>query len=907
MNAIQFKDVWEMYRVKFSLKGKITWEEFWALKGISFEVGWGETVGIIGENGAGKSTILKLIAGMIKPDKGEIHVSGRISGLLELGAGFQPELTGRDNLYLSAGLFGLSQGQTVAKLGEIIDFASIGKFIDAPVKYYSQGMFVRLAFAIAIYIDPDILLIDDTLAVGDEYFQRKCIKKIFELKDQGKTIIFVTHDINILSRICKRVLFLKDGRLVKSGLAQTVIPLYSQMIGQRSGVGVLQDKELSLIFNNGKFFLNWQDNLLTSDAGASAFFLINNTWYNSAQADWEIEREGNKLVATGQFYQLGLKQVWRLELCNGHNIDWNIDLVPGGCVGVQEIQATITLVNEYTKWLTLTEKGSFPIIEYHNKVPQVLLDAKSFKNCVGVTSEGASEKIIPCLVFENNNYLWESKLQVSNSEYIKGYRVIQYNVRDSRDCALSQSPSFSGKIAVDVPDIERRLEIMREEFSLSRGNLRLEVRDGSTIIYWKGTALTKRDHIGTSVLMNGKMYSSHTAYWKIQKESPGRLLAVGRWENSPLSQIWKIELIGDSSLSWIVENEIEETVNIEEQFFVFVFSEAYKHWLSGNNQGIFPEVFLKDHIDMLQRCIVDEKIGIQSEDCRFPDIGLKLPAKQNIFGRILNSDLYHKARMINVEKIEPETNTQFLPGKHHCFSVQLCLSENKNKTASQGQNYVEEGKLKLVFSSGKFNVYWENIQLTKKLSFYTSIRSQSQWHDSVSRARWNIDDSAKNTISVTGQWRYLPMYQSWKILLVEKDMIDYQIRMTITDKIEVDRMQVNLMLSEQYTEWQLNGHKGSFPSFKGDVDDDWEVLFSHYVAVSSQQDYIGALGNPNNGSSLPGIKLCPRSSKEGWRLNIVNSDLFHRGRVLQHVNMDKVILLPGEYIYGEGIITIEVP
>jgi ABC-type polysaccharide/polyol phosphate transport system ATPase subunit len=172
---------------------------------------------------------------MLRPDRGEIRVLGKVSGLLELGAGFQPELTGRENLYLNARLFGLSQNQIDEKYEEIVNFANIGKFINAPVKCYSQGMVVRLAFAIAIHMDPDILLIDDTLAVGDEYFQRKCIKKIFQIKEQGKTIIFVTHDMNMLSRLCRRALFLKEGRIVKDDIVDKVIPLYTQIIGQEKG------------------------------------------------------------------------------------------------------------------------------------------------------------------------------------------------------------------------------------------------------------------------------------------------------------------------------------------------------------------------------------------------------------------------------------------------------------------------------------------------------------------------------------------------------------------------------------------------------------------------------------------------------------------------------------------------
>ena len=220
MAIIQFKDVWEMFKIKFVIDGRSSWENFWALKGLNFEIAKGETVGIIGENGAGKSTVLKLIAGMLRPDRGEIEVGGKVSGLLELGAGFQAELTGKENIYLIAGLFGLSKVEVEERFDRIVEFAGIGRFIHAPVKCYSQGMFVRLAFAIAIHVEPEILLIDDILAVGDEYFQRKCIGKIFEVRDQGATIVIVTHDMNMLKRLCSRAIFLKDGRVTRKFLSR---------------------------------------------------------------------------------------------------------------------------------------------------------------------------------------------------------------------------------------------------------------------------------------------------------------------------------------------------------------------------------------------------------------------------------------------------------------------------------------------------------------------------------------------------------------------------------------------------------------------------------------------------------------------------------------------------------------
>ena len=188
MNVIEFHNVYEKYRIKFIAEGKVSWEEIWALRDLSFKVANSEVLGVIGENGAGKTTLLKLIAGMLIPDRGTVNVHGKVSTLMELGAGFNSEFTGRENIVLNAKIYGFSEDALEQQMEKIVEFAGLGKFIDAPIKYYSQGMYMRLAFALAIFVEPDILLIDDILAVGDEEAQQKCIKKIFELKESGRIL-----------------------------------------------------------------------------------------------------------------------------------------------------------------------------------------------------------------------------------------------------------------------------------------------------------------------------------------------------------------------------------------------------------------------------------------------------------------------------------------------------------------------------------------------------------------------------------------------------------------------------------------------------------------------------------------------------------------------------------------------
>lgn len=233
--AIIFNDVVKRYRIRHE-KGRTIKEAFLrqhifhdkvdAMDHVSFEVPRGCTMGLIGRNGSGKSTALKLIAGTSKPTAGSVVVNGKVSALLELGAGFHPDFTGRENIYLDGAIMGLKKRDIDERLEEIIDFAEIGDFIDAPAKTYSSGMYLRLAFAVAVSVDPDIVLIDEVFAVGDVSFQRKCLERIDEFRSAGKTIFFVSHSLDAVRNLCDKAIWLDKGRLMAQGATDKVIDYY---------------------------------------------------------------------------------------------------------------------------------------------------------------------------------------------------------------------------------------------------------------------------------------------------------------------------------------------------------------------------------------------------------------------------------------------------------------------------------------------------------------------------------------------------------------------------------------------------------------------------------------------------------------------------------------------------------
>lgn len=206
---------------------RVYYEEFWALRGVNLEIYRGETVGLIGRNGAGKSTLLQMLCGTVLPTEGGLSVRGRVAALLGLGAGFNPEFTGRDNVFVNAAVLGLTEEQIRDRFDDIAGFADIGDFIDHPVKTYSSGMFARLAFAVVIHVDPEILIVDEILAVGDAAFQRKCLDRFYQIRDSGCTILFVSHDPYQVKTLCQRALYLSHGEPVAYGPAEEVIDRYT--------------------------------------------------------------------------------------------------------------------------------------------------------------------------------------------------------------------------------------------------------------------------------------------------------------------------------------------------------------------------------------------------------------------------------------------------------------------------------------------------------------------------------------------------------------------------------------------------------------------------------------------------------------------------------------------------------
>lgn len=407
--AISVQNVTKLYRLydkpsdrlkeSLGLSKKKRYREHYALRDLSFDIKKGECVGIIGTNGAGKSTILKIITGVLNPTQGNVVIDGRISALLELGAGFNMEYTGIENVYLNGTMIGFTKEEIDGKLQEILEFADIGDFVNQPVKTYSSGMFVRLAFAVAINIEPEILIVDEALSVGDVFFQAKCFHKFEEFKEQGKTILFVSHDMSSIQRYCDRVILLNKGIKQAEDNPKTVIDLYKKLLVHSD---VELDTHQETPFNEttdvpeGEWKTNFAINPNYLEYGEKKAEIIDFALVDENGKFSNITENGKyfSVKMKVKFYEdivepifaFTIKNVQGLEITGTNTMYENIDL--GKCVAgdirqVEFKQKTSLKAGEYLISLGCTGYSGGEFVVYHRLYDIVSLNVISDKYMVG--------------------------------------------------------------------------------------------------------------------------------------------------------------------------------------------------------------------------------------------------------------------------------------------------------------------------------------------------------------------------------------------------------------------------------------------------------------------------------------------------------------------------------------------
>jgi ABC-type polysaccharide/polyol phosphate transport system ATPase subunit len=351
--------------VHFFQRKRDAGHDFWSLHDISFSVNQGDCLGIIGANGSGKSTLLKLLAGILEPTTGDIVTNGRIASLLELGAGFHPELTGRENIFLNGSIYGLSRNQMQQRVEAIIDFAELGDFIDMPIKHYSSGMYVRLGFAVAIHTNPDLLLVDEVLSVGDASFQQKCLDSIHEFRDHHGTLVFVSHDLGSVQSICNQAIWLDHGRILAQGRPTDVAMAYLNDVSERAEIKAAGQRLPALRegqrWGSGKVQITRVE--LCDDTGAPRHVFVNGSTLEVHLHYRAIERVPDPVFGVAIHHQNGT------HIC-GPNTDFGglrITFVEGEGEIIYRVPILPLLEGTYLVSVAAVDRADSEMYDYHDR------------------------------------------------------------------------------------------------------------------------------------------------------------------------------------------------------------------------------------------------------------------------------------------------------------------------------------------------------------------------------------------------------------------------------------------------------------------------------------------------------------------------------------------------------------
>jgi len=900
MSLITLKDVWLKYRIQFKEDGRQISEDFWALKGINIDIGKGEVLGVIGENGAGKTTLLNIIAGMMKPDKGTIEINGTVSAIIEIGAGFQKDLTGKENIYITSSLFGLTDEEISKKYDAIVKFADIGRFINAPVRAYSTGMYMRLAFAIAIHVDPDILLIDDTFAVGDIYAQHKCINKVFELKEQGKTIIFVTQDIEMSKRLCTRGIFIRDGVIIKEGPIDKLCTYYMESVGDKKGIALVQKGQIGVIFNNGKFALRWKDRAITQGSAGCAAMRSSSREYLSTTATWQVhktEKDG-EITAIGTWPDFNVSEYWKIVFLNEKEFIWEIGINVIEETFIERFFMSAVFTDEYKNWFTLEDRADFPDKFAHLLEWECAAIDDSANKVIGFKGNSNIEEILPTIIFDRIQDNANMSCQIGNTgSDISGRAIIcQYAPAHlGKIYNKGKYRCFSAKVRIFEENEKNKLElyldsarkVMQESKIIRKGLLSLVCMENKVEIYWQDKLITTGIGLNAKFRNGNKNYSAQDGYWNIHKEKDNQIVVTISWDDNPgFTQIWRLILRDDNTIAWEINMCISNEMKIRNKQAEVVLDKEYEKWFTPDEEGDFSRLSRQGDTVILNKYINDCMGASGTSDNGFfmPELLFSHESSFPAASYISRADTKETVTKLRFLGIDRKENFHTSPGTYCYFNGELKIGANKKTAVSRIKTYakIEADKTSLVFDHGKARILWNGIELTKELGLYSSVRVRDMWYDS-SQAFWEIEKLEKDRLIVTGHWPWISMTQIWDLSLMSDETILWNIERDIWEDVLLEKEQVNMMLSDKYKEWFANKRiYGKFPGkFKSHDGFFWDRLWCGDGASTVGTRKAKLKKGFFSAEILPSLTFSSSQDCQARYSIIENTDDLFKSRVLQ--------------------------
>jgi len=651
---------------------------FDALSDITFTVERGESVGIIGANGSGKSTLLKILAGVTAPTRGSVVVNGRVASLLELGAGFHPLLTGRENVYLNGRILGMSPADVDREFASIVEFSGIEAFIDHPVETYSSGMFVRLGFAVAVHANPDIFLVDEVLSVGDEDFQRRCRERIGELREQGKTIVFVSHDLSIVNTLCERVILLSEGTMIVRDSAQATIDYYLRLVGRKRGIHKIASGPNEAILSHGRVSVYHEQREASAATGFQVHLMSMGEVHSSTNGDWDVVERGEAhCAARGRMAKLPIVQAWTLRFDNGRLI-WDIALEVERAVTLTGFDVNLFLPTAYRTWYYGERHGEFPAIT-SGQTQFIAMHQPDTRVRDAAAASAGGEDVPPSIVHVDTQRE-NLRLQWVNSDYVVGCRVLQVGGALPPDETEFQPGNHHLMTIILEPNaglerIAALADAYRSTRTLSAGRVTARFDGGAVRLWWDDRELTRAVNVYTSLLIDDIWNDSQALQWgNIQREG-STLLLSGSSRRFPYRQDWDVT-IDEQGIEISVHVEVSAPIEVQEYHVSVGLLKEFDRWETAHESGEFPPIEKGDADWRHANQEYTPGKWAKALSPSLPAVMLEVTS-ENIPFRMtaINTDYQQSARVLQALRTAETGRIRFEPGRHRLFSGRIRISE----------------------------------------------------------------------------------------------------------------------------------------------------------------------------------------------------------------------------------------
>lgn len=826
--VIELKGIGKRYSVNFtkqSLVGSFlsflrrtkVKTDIWALSDVSFSIAKGQTVGIIGENASGKTTILRVISGITIPTQGVVDVKGKVAGLLDLSAGFHPELTGRENIYIDAALYGLNREETDAVYEKIVAFSGLEDFINAQVKTYSQGMLVRLGFSVAVHIEPDIFLIDDSLAVGDEEFQRKCLRKISELKQLGKTIVIVSHDLDSLSRICERALLLKDGHLIKDDLAHKTVVRYIEAVGDKASIACVDRGKLSVIFNNGKMVMLWDGKPLTKNFGGYVSLEALDKWIMSWGAQWRVvESCDHAWKVEGVLHKYDTRFMLECAVSDENSLTLRVQIKFPRSVGIKKASVGFMLVEKYNYFLS---EDSVERIQVQENIKQRWLDIfRTDEHNPSLVLISEEDMPVVRVSFDQNKYAGFGLIQTTDWEL--DARIMQMQLILPKDIRLQDTDVNIVECTAKINLLNEQafdifIQKRQEKNIINSGALRLQLKNRSIHLFYDNEELSKYKNMMFGFFCGGYYFDIFNGKWQLQKDAADSLSLYSEFKDLKL-KLTLILRLENECVKWSMGIEGDKSPEVETLFAQLFLTEGYdKYFDALKEEKFFAPSEHNEQIKLSNP--QSDFIGLCTEKHDLPAIVFEAGQNSNL--ELQNASFDIKGRVIacQTSKSNSAIGTIMLLdtlAKKNDFVIQ--------KQKAMMMNTVLSGdRVQLEFRQDRISIYQDNVEITADEGFCSGIYFEGRWHESKQLTKKFSKEG--DTLKVLIKRQIPSVNEFWNINL-KGTAIHWSVVLESSESLAGLSCKAGIILNSNFKQWVHSFSEGEFSEGKNldkvvDLDD----------------------------------------------------------------------------------------